>query len=115
MALSQAHADLKTRCLMCLSNGFKIGKAAAHVTKLQAEVGEPTLPQGMVVNSAAHLLLLLGMLEKGEFAVTAPKATPKPAPAPIVTVVEVEEAVEEPVASIEAQPEAPKPSKKNRR
>lgn len=120
MALSKEYAELKARCLLCASQGYQIGHADGYVAALQADVGEPELPQGMVPKSPEHLLLLIDMVEKGEVAVKAPKAAPKraPEPAPVVEVAEATDVVEavEVSEAVEAPaPEPSKPSKKSRR
>lgn len=82
--LSQAHQELRARCLFAESHGYVIGKAQVYINALQAIVGKTSLPADITPESPKHLLFLLDLVDKGEKKVVeAPKPVEKPAPEPV--------------------------------
>ena len=57
-------AELKDRALMAHTHGFQIGLASDIVAELQMDAGDE-LPDGVVENSAEHILALIAKIEGG--------------------------------------------------
>ena len=124
-------SELKERCLKAAANGYRIGRAAVYVASLQKKVGGKPRLGAIRPESPEHILLLIGMVERGErvqppVVQMAPKTLPSPAPvppsAPVAPPPEAKappmpEPLPEPVAEVKApevkavEPEQPAPKR----
>jgi len=106
-------AELKSRCLAALASGSTFGKASSYVEELGKVVGIE-VPMGAQPNSAAHILHLIGLVEKGVKkpvkSVEPPKPVAKPVdpPKPVDKTVEPPEPITLPPAPA-PEPPAPEP------
>jgi hypothetical protein len=94
-------AELKDRALMAHTHGFQIGLASDLVAELQVDAGDE-LPDGVVENSAEHILALIAKIEGGAKAdkkaskKAAKVAEPAPEPDPVTEPERVTTPVDDP-------------------